>query len=115
MTQQPVDKGEIYDQFARLTQQTKELLNSVQLLSDRMTKVLAENARLAIENDHLHAVIDQKHAQHQQEGLSESRKMLKQLYQEGFHVCSAMYGKRLEDHESCTFCLAAIYGHQKER
>lgn len=114
MKQQSVDKGEIYDQFARLTQQTKDLLESVQLLSDRMTKVLAENARLTIENDHLHEVIDQRHEKKQKEGLSESRKMLKQLYQEGFHVCSSMYGQRLEDNESCTFCLAAIYGHQNE-
>lgn len=115
MTQKFVDKGEIYDQFSQLTQQTKDLLASVQLLSDRMTEVLAENARLTIENDHLHAVIEQKHRQQQHEGLSESRKMLKQLYQEGFHVCSSMYGKRLEDNESCTFCLAAIYGKQNER
>ena len=37
MKQQPVDKNEIYDQFARLTQQTKDLVDSVEVLSDRMT------------------------------------------------------------------------------
>jgi regulator of replication initiation timing len=108
-----VDKSEIYDQFARLTQQTKDLVESVEVLSDRMTKVLAENARLTIENEHLHEVIATKHEKKQEAGLSESRKMLQKLYQEGFHVCNDMYGKRLEPNESCTFCLDAIYGRQK--
>ena len=106
MEKQPVDKSEIYEQFARLSQQTKDLMESIEILSDRMTKVLAENARLTIENE----VIADKHVQKQEEGLSESRKMLQKLYQEGFHVCNDMYGKRLEPNESCTFCLDAIYG-----
>lgn len=110
MEKQPVNKSEIYDQFARLTQQTKDLMESIEILSDRMTKVLAENARLTIENEHLHEVIAERHEQEQEEGLSESRKMLQKLYQEGFHVCNDMYGKRLEANESCTFCLDAIYG-----
>ncbi|KRM64692.1 hypothetical protein FC35_GL001280 [Limosilactobacillus coleohominis DSM 14060] len=110
MEKQPVDKSEIYEQFARLSQQTKDLMESIEILSDRMTKVLAENARLTIENEHLHEVIADKHVQKQEEGLSESRKMLQKLYQEGFHVCNDMYGKRLEPDESCTFCLDAIYG-----
>lgn len=113
MKQQPVDKNEIYDQFAQLTQQTKALMESVEVLSDRMTKVLAENARLAIENEHLQSVIAQEHEKKQEDGLSESRKVLQKLYQEGFHVCNDMYGKRLDKNEACTFCLASIYGHQK--
>lgn len=113
MKQQPVDKNEIYDQFARLTEQTKDLVDSVEVLSDRMTKVLAENARLTIENEHLQSVIAQSHEKKQEDGLSESRKILQKLYQEGFHVCNDMYGKRLEKNESCTFCLDAIYGRQK--
>ena len=48
MGKQPVDKSEIYEQFARLSQQTKDLMESIETLSDRMTKVLAENARLTI-------------------------------------------------------------------
>lgn len=113
MQPDPVDKSEIYEEFARLTEQTKDLVASVELLSDRMTKVLAENARLTIENQHLHDVIEQSHEVKTEEGLSESRKMLQKLYQEGFHVCNDMYGKRLEANESCTFCLDAIYGRQK--
>ena len=113
MKQQPVDKNEIYDQFARLTQQTKDLVDSVEVLPDRMTKVLAENARLTIENQHLQSVIAQSHEKKQEDGLSESRKILQKLYQEGFHVCNDVYGKRLEKNESCTFCLGGIYGRQK--
>ncbi|WP_251547482.1 DNA replication initiation control protein YabA [Limosilactobacillus caecicola] len=110
MKQQPVDKSEIYDEFARLTQQTKDLVASVELLSDQLTKVLAENARLTIENEHLQEVVAAQQPAKPEEDLSESRKMLQKLYQEGFHVCNDMYGKRLEENESCTFCLDAIYG-----
>lgn len=105
-------ESDIYDQFVRVTKQTKDLVSNMELLSDRLTKVLAENARLTIENEHLQAVLKQKHQKKREEGLSESRKMLKKLYQEGFHVCNDMYGKRLADNESCTFCLDAIYGRR---
>ena len=55
MEKQPVDKSEIYEQFARLSQQTKDLMESIE--------ILAENARLTIENEHLHEVIADKHVQ----------------------------------------------------
>lgn len=41
--------------------------------------------------------------------LTPSRQNLQKLYKEGFHVCNEYYGKRLEDHESCTFCLETIF------
>lgn len=104
------NKQNIYDQFNNVTQQTHELMASLSILSEQLTHLLAENARLAVENEHLREVItDQKKKQDAHE-LSDSRKILQRLYQEGFHVCSDMYGKRLGPHESCTFCLDAIYG-----
>ena len=50
---------------------------------------------------------------HSENQLSGSRQNLKELYQQGFHVCSEYYGKRLEPNESCTFCLDAIFGHEQ--
>ncbi|KRN44824.1 DNA replication initiation control protein YabA [Limosilactobacillus ingluviei] len=108
------DMSDIYEQFAAVTRQTKDLVDSMEVLSEKLSLVLAENAKLAIENDHLHEVINKQHRKKQEEGLSDSRKMLQKLYQEGFHVCNDMYGKRLEDHESCTFCLDAIYGRHQQ-
>ncbi len=105
-----IDKSDIYERFAAVTQQTRELVESMEVLTEKLSLVLADNAKLAIENDHLHEVIKKQHEEKKQEGLSDSRRMLQKLYQEGFHVCNDMYGKRLEDHESCTFCLDAIYG-----
>lgn len=108
-----LDKSDIYERFAEVTKQTKDLVASLEVLSEKLSLVLAENAKLAIENDHLHDVIKKQHQQTKDQGLSDSRKMLQKLYQEGFHVCNDMYGKRLEDHESCTFCLDAIYGRHQ--
>lgn len=108
-----LDKSDIYERFAEVTRQTKDLVESMEVLSEKLSLVLAENAKLAIENDHLHEVIKQQHREQKKEGLSDSRKMLQRLYQEGFHVCNDMYGKRLEKNEACTFCLDAIYGRHQ--
>lgn len=84
MKQQPVDKNEIYDQFARLTQQTKDLVDSVEVLSDRMTKVLAENARLTIENEHLQSVIAQSHEKSRKMVCQNHAKSCKSFTRKGF-------------------------------
>lgn len=104
------NKMNIYDQFNKVSQQTHELMASLSVLSEQLTHLLADNARLAIENEHLRDVITDQKKKQTKKGLSDSRKILQRLYQEGFHVCSDMYGKRLGPHESCTFCLDAIYG-----
>lgn len=106
------DQESIYDRFSTVTKQTQDLMDSVNALSDQVTKLLAENAKLTIENEHLRAQLTGK-KKNDDEGLSDSRKILKRLYQEGFHVCNDMYGKRLGKNESCTFCLETIYGRHE--
>lgn len=106
------DPQSIYNQFDAVTTQTQALLQSVNALSDQVSKLLAENVKLTIENEQLRTQLTGK-KKSADSGLSDSRKMLKRLYQEGFHVCSAMYGQRLDKNESCTFCLDAIYGHHE--
>jgi regulator of replication initiation timing len=110
-----LDKSEIYDQFAQVTKQTKDLLTNMEQLQVKITSVLEENAELSIENEHLHQIIDQYKNQSDPSDLSSSRQNLQKLYEQGFHVCNEYYGKRLDKNESCTFCLDAIFGrHQKQ-
>ena len=105
-----VDKSKIYERFTRVTKQTKDLVDSMEELQAMMTAVLEENAELSIENEHLHQMLKQKHQQATKDGLTDSRRNLQKLYQEGFHVCNEYYGKRLDEDDSCAFCLDAIYG-----
>ena len=62
------DMSDIYEQFAAVTRQTKDLVDSMEVLSEKLSLVLAENAKLAIENDHLHEVITKQHRKKQEEG-----------------------------------------------
>ena len=107
-----VDKGNLYDRLNVITQQTKALVENMEILQEHMNSVLKENAELTIENNHLREMMAQQNFK-ADEGLSDSRKNLQKLYQEGFHVCNEYYGKRLEDDESCTFCLDVIFNDQR--
>lgn len=111
---QKSDQESIYDRFSTVTKQTKDLLESINALSDQVSQLLAENVKLSMENEHLRSQLTGKKKDND-EGLSDSRKILKKLYQEGFHVCNDMYGKRLGKNESCTFCLETIYGRHEPK
>ena len=95
----------LYEQFAQVMNQTQDLVNKMEQLQAKIIAISEENVELSIENKHLRQMIKEKQSHHRQN--------LKELYQQGFHVCSEYYGKRLEPNESCTFCLDAIFGHEQ--
>ncbi|KRM11011.1 DNA replication initiation control protein YabA [Paucilactobacillus suebicus] len=107
-----LEKSKIYDRFERVTEQTKDLLEKMEQLQLQITEVLEENAELTIENEHLHKLIAENQQENESAELSSSRQNLQKLYEQGFHVCNEYYGKRLDHHESCTFCLDAIFGRR---
>jgi regulator of replication initiation timing len=105
----------IYDRFAQVTRQTHDLVDSMEQLQAQVTELLEQNAELSIENDHLRRVIKKMKDQHGESKLSGSRQNLKELYQQGFHVCSEYFGKRLAPGESCAFCTDVIFGHDPDK
>lgn len=107
------NSGNIYERFAQVMKQTHELVDNMEQLQAQITAILEENVELSIENEHLRQAIKKNQPQSSDDHLSGSRQNLKELYQQGFHVCSEYYGKRLAPNESCTFCLDAIFGHDQ--
>lgn len=106
----------IYDRFAQVTKQTHDLVANVEQLQAQVTELMETNAELSIENDHLRTMLKKMNqSKHGEDHLSGSRENLKKLYQQGFHVCSEYFGKRLEENESCTFCLDTIFGHEQSK
>ena len=103
----------LYEQFAQVMNQTQDLVNKMEQLQAKIIAISEENVELSIENKHLRKMIKEKQPHHSENQLSGSRQNLKELYQQGFHVCSEYYGKRLEPNESCTFCLDAIFGQEQ--
>ncbi|WP_373842103.1 DNA replication initiation control protein YabA [Limosilactobacillus sp.] len=105
----------IYDRFAQVTKQTRELVANMEQLQNQITSVLEQNVELSIENDHLRKVIKKMKDQNGEPQLSGSRQNLKELYQQGFHVCNEYFGKRLAPGESCAFCTDVIFGHDADQ
>lgn len=105
----------IYERFAQVTKQTRELSNNIEQLQEQITEILEQNVELSIENDHLRQVIKKMKGNHSDSQLSGSRQNLKELYQQGFHVCSEYFGKRLAPGESCAFCTDVIFGHEPKK
>jgi regulator of replication initiation timing len=108
-------KKELYDGFVQLEQETQAILNKIAVLKNDMAEIVEKNAELEIENRHLREHLQelQANADHKSSGaveLSKSKLNLENLYEEGFHVCSYMYGQRRIDNEPCAFCLDIIYG-----
>lgn len=110
-----MEKKELYDGFVALEQETQAMLTKIAALKTQMAAIVENNAELEIENRHLREHLQelQTSADHKSTGaveLSKSKLNLENLYEEGFHVCSYMYGQRRIDNEPCAFCLDIIYG-----
>ena len=105
----------IYVRFAQVTKQTRDLVDNMEQLHNQVTELLEQNAELSIENDHLRRVIKKMKDKNGESKLSGSRQNLKELYQQGFHVCSEYFGKRLAPGESCAFCTDVIFGHDPDK
>lgn len=112
-----MEKKDLYDGILQLERDTQSVLTRLNALKADMTAVLERNAELEMENKHLreHLVELQKQTGGKSDGaveLSKSKLNLEKLYEEGFHVCSYMYGQRRLNNEPCAFCLDMIYGER---
>lgn len=104
----------LFDLLNTVQENAAALTDSINHLQNAVTALQEENAELAIDNEKLRAMLKQVAPNKKGETLTKSRENLKQLYQQGFHVCNEYFGKRLAKNESCTFCLDAIFGRHTQ-
>ncbi len=112
-----LDNKELYDHFLQLEKTTQQVYEEVSRLRQSLAKELERNANLELENQHLRNHLDELQQNKDDNAdsnvskreLSESRRNLKKLYDEGFHVCPAFYGSK-RNNETCMFCDDIIYG-----
>ncbi|MBM7544640.1 DNA replication initiation control protein YabA [Periweissella beninensis] len=105
-----MEKKEVYDRFSEILADMQHIIDETTLMQATLNTLIEENAELTIENEHLRSQIMNKKTAKIQPRLSRSRENLRKLYESGFHICNASYGRRLEDGESCLECLDIIYG-----
>ncbi|UQS82426.1 DNA replication initiation control protein YabA [Bombilactobacillus folatiphilus] len=100
-----------YAKFAELQHVAQDLTQVLAEMKDNISQVLEENAELKIENEHLRSRLSEMDNKKELE-LPHARKTLEKLYEDGFHVCTVMYGAHRDGHEECAFCLDVIYGER---
>ncbi|MCD2255449.1 DNA replication initiation control protein YabA [Agrilactobacillus fermenti] len=112
-----MQKEDLYDQLQALQKAQETQLHQLIGMQDDLAKVLEENSELKIENTHLRARLQELEGANGKDDdtqrLSKSRQNLEKLYEQGFHVCTYMYGSRRENNEPCAFCLDVIYGQHQ--
>lgn len=104
----------LMDIMSTVNSNVDSLAGNISKLQNAVTSLQEENAELTIENEKLRNMLKKVAPGTAGETLTKSRENLKQLYQQGFHVCNEYFGKRLAPHESCTFCLDAIFGRHTQ-
>ena len=106
-------KKEIYDLFLELEEQSEKTLHVIREMREQMSVLMEENQELQFENKHLRDRLEETNEIPKKEtGMTQSRLNLENIYEDGFHVCNLMFGKRREEDEPCAFCLEVIYGQR---
>lgn len=101
-----------FQEFEDLLKQTEELNSKIKSMQNDISTVLVENAELKIENENLRNKLESEDKKNKgNEDVSQAHLNLEKLYDQGYHVCTPMYGSHREKNEECAFCLGIIYGH----
>lgn len=110
-----MNKREIFDQVTHMETQIGALYEQLGDLKLKLTDLIEENHRLAVENEHLRNFLHES-----EDGLSQVNDQKEQnrvlpgegidnlarIYKEGFHICHMQFGSpRTGKDENCLFCL----------
>lgn len=113
-----MNKREIFDQVTHMETQIGNLYEQLGDLKSKLTKVIEENHRLMMENDHLRSYFNEE--QFQKNGgqsaaskdnddlPSEAIDNLARIYKDGFHICHMQFGSPRNEDKNCLFCLDLI-------
>lgn len=107
-------KLHIFEQVSQMETQIGELYEKLGTLKNDLSKLIEENHRLTIENEHLRKhFYDQREKKNAKDEKSkkspphEGLDNLARLYLEGFHICHMHFGSPRSD-EDCLFCFDLI-------
>ncbi|KRL08498.1 hypothetical protein FD09_GL001599 [Schleiferilactobacillus perolens DSM 12744] len=115
--EQPAEE-DLYHELLALKESAENTLALANKMTDEVADLTEKNAELRIENVNLRNRLEELSkpegtTNQTKEGLSKSKKNLEKLYEQGYHVCTVLYGSRRENNEDCAFCLDVIYGDRK--
>ncbi len=110
-------KKEIFDEVSQIEAQMAFLNEQFLDLKSHLTKVVEENHRLYIENEHLKAILkDEQIRTVNQSGNgveavkkpNKAMENLEKIYRDGFHICHLEFGSPREEEGNCLFCMSLL-------
>ncbi|MDQ0300937.1 regulator of replication initiation timing [Salibacterium salarium] len=111
-----MEKKEIFSQVIHMEERIGTFHDELGELKEQLAMLIEENHALAMENQHLRELLDEKDTSEQSNEtessqdkatVGEGHDNLARLYHEGFHICNMHYGS-LRAEGDCLFCLSFL-------
>ncbi|MGT2847235.1 DNA replication initiation control protein YabA [Streptococcus massiliensis] len=103
-----MDKKELFDALDDFSQTLLMTLAEVEAIKKKLKQVVEENTALRLENDKLRERLGQVE-KNSPARVSHGRANLREIYNDGFHICTDFYGQRRENDGECVFCDELLY------
>ncbi|MFD2706390.1 DNA replication initiation control protein YabA [Salibacterium lacus] len=112
-----MEKKEIFSQVIHMEERIGTFHDELGELKEQLAMLIEENHSLALENQHLRKLLEEKEAEAPEnsaqtssggtKSVGEGHDNLARLYHEGFHICNMHYGS-LRTNGDCLFCLSFL-------
>ncbi len=99
-----VDKQELFLRVEQLQEQIGHFYQEIGALKLLLNELLEENQNLIIENGNLRDRVG--FSAEEKAAPGEAKKYLRNLYDDGFHICNINYGSLRKG--DCLFCLESL-------
>lgn len=100
------EKNNMLEELGRLETALADTYAMVAKVKDTLAATVTENTQLMLENDKLRARLNELESESTE---TQATSNMLELYNDGFHVCHAYYGKPLLEGESCLLCQEVLY------
>lgn len=99
-----VDKQELFQRVELLQDQIGQFYQEIGAMKLLLSELLEENQNLMVENANLRDRVG--FGEEEQVAPGEAKKYLRDLYEDGFHICNINYGSFRKG--DCLFCLESL-------
>lgn len=94
-----MEREQLFSHISQLEEDMRKMQNDLQVLKEFSVKLVEENVSLQMEKEHYEDVL--KEQSESSDGFKQNT--LKNLFDEGFHVCSIHFGTHRHGAD-CLFC-----------